>query len=147
MIEQLVERAGSNPAVLTSLVALSIFYLVKYVFQGKKPFHAPVLYNERTSKDITKLHAMSKEEFRKHKDEPFILKELHGDTIILPTKYIEEIKALPNDVLSFSEETEEVSSQMSARNSPDGSFRCSWASTACSRPKQAAPKRALSSRV
>jgi hypothetical protein len=36
------------------------------------------------------------------------LKEVHGETVILPTQFIEELKALPDNMLNLDDEIDEV---------------------------------------
>ena len=39
----------------------------------------------------------------------FKLGEAHGECVILPTSFMEELKALPDDVLNLDDEIDEVS--------------------------------------
>ena len=36
------------------------------------------------------------------------MKEAHGETVILPTKFMEELKALPDNMLNLDDEIDEV---------------------------------------
>ena len=67
MFDQIVDRVSGNTAVLGSLVALGVYYIVRFALGSGKnvEFEAPKLYDEKGSKDLTKLHSMVKSEFQK----------------------------------------------------------------------------------
>ncbi|KAH7113724.1 cytochrome P450 [Dendryphion nanum] len=70
-------------------------------------FPAPQLYDETGPIDLIALDKTIKEGFQNYKGKYFTLKESHGETVILPTQFMEELKALPDNMLNLDDEIDE----------------------------------------
>ncbi|KFA76890.1 hypothetical protein S40288_09302 [Stachybotrys chartarum IBT 40288] len=70
-------------------------------------FHAPRLYDETGPIDFTALDKTIKEGFRNYKGKYFTVKEAHGETLVLPTQFMEELKALPDNMLNQVDDVDE----------------------------------------
>lgn len=51
-----------------------------------------------------------------YKGQYFTLKEAHGETVILPTQFMDELKALPDNMLNLDDEIDEVCRQARLRS-------------------------------
>ncbi|KAL8826323.1 MAG: hypothetical protein Q9191_003874 [Dirinaria sp. TL-2023a] len=112
MIEQLAQASWSSIAILLLNSLFAGLYLVfGKVRKHREPiFDAPKLYEERGAKDLAKLHSIVKTEFQKYRGTFFKLGEAHGECVILPTEFMEELKALPDHMLNLDDEIDEVNS-------------------------------------
>ena len=120
---------GPWTGIVVSLMAsiLASFYLTFRRWIATRPpiFDAPKLYEERGAKDLKSLHSIVKHEFQKvckpslqdtnctnksqYRGTIFKLGESHGETVILPTRFMDELKALPDHLLNLDDEIDEVS--------------------------------------
>lgn len=108
--------------------AIAIFaWASAYALVAPRPppkFPAPQLYDETGPIDYVALDKTIREGFQnvsimccearaalilpQYKGKFFTLKEAHGETVILPTQFMEELKALPDDMLNLDDEIDEV---------------------------------------
>ncbi|KAI1267673.1 hypothetical protein F5Y18DRAFT_378422 [Xylariaceae sp. FL1019] len=70
-------------------------------------FSAPQLYDETGPIDLIALDKAIREGFKNYKGKYFTLKEAHGETVILPTQFMDELKALPDTTLNLDDEIDE----------------------------------------
>jgi hypothetical protein len=89
-----------SPGLFGSLVVLSIAYTIHYIrsFRGDpKVFKSPQ-YGKAGDGDF---HNALAEGYRKHKDSTFTIPTAHHPMVMIPPRYLDEIKALPESILSF----------------------------------------------
>ncbi|KAI0870725.1 cytochrome P450 [Hypoxylon argillaceum] len=87
-----------------ALFACAFVYALVAPRQPPK-FPAPQLYDE--TGDFIPLDKTIKEGYLNYKGQYFTLKEAHGETVILPTQFMDELKALPDNMLNLDDEIDE----------------------------------------
>jgi len=105
-VETAFQSALLSPAALSTGVILLLAYLANYIFQQQKkdgkPFmllDAPLLGNSK-SMDFREAIATGFKNYTS-KNKPFVINSTHLPTVILPIKYLNELKSLPESTLSF----------------------------------------------
>jgi len=105
MYASIIHTALSSPEFLSSVLVLitafALYLLVpKY---SKKLENSPVI---GTPGDRN-FHAALSEGYKKYKDTTFTIPTAHHPMVIIPPKFLDEIKALPEDILSFQKQVSE----------------------------------------
>ncbi|KAF7901531.1 hypothetical protein EAF00_003752 [Botryotinia globosa] len=84
--------------VIAGCIVFALYYLFQFFNSKKLNFDAPVIG------DVSDLRSALISGYNQCPDTPFLLPTAAHPTIILPIKYIDEIKSLPPDKISFLEE-------------------------------------------
>ncbi|TEY69072.1 hypothetical protein BOTCAL_0117g00200 [Botryotinia calthae] len=92
-----ISLANSN-TVITGCIVFALYYLFQFFNSKKLNFDAP------TIGDASDLRSALISGYNQCPNTPFLLPTAAHPTIILPIKYIDEIKSLPPDKISFLEE-------------------------------------------
>ncbi|KAK6591951.1 cytochrome p450 [Botrytis cinerea] len=92
-----ISLANSN-TVIAGCIVFALYYLFQFLNSKKLNFDAPVIG------DASDLRSALINGYNQCPNTPFLLPTAAHPTIILPIKYIDEIKSLPPDKISFLEE-------------------------------------------
>jgi len=95
------EASSKSSAILSTAILLIVGYIAAYLVNGrKKAFTDLARLGKKDDSDFTRTLL---DGYRKYRDAPWIL-PLKPNYLILPARYIDEVKSLPNSKFSFDDE-------------------------------------------